>query len=156
MSVLHASNSALDYRGLEFKDTETGRLAERPQMNMLIDQMPDMLSASTDTVVEIPPKGEALQPYKISHTFHIPQPPPSTERALMSVEEQIRTAYNQAAGFAVGYTYEIGLGTGMSSIAWWKPGSKSTVFAKGPRSAHSTDPKLSMVLTNVASFKVVE
>ena len=155
-SVLQVSKSALDHQGLEFKDIETGKLAERPRMNVLVDRIPDMLSASTNTVVEIPPKDDALQPYTVSHTFHIPQPPPLTERAFMSVEEQIRTAYNQAAGFAVGHTYEIGLGIGMSSISWWKSGGYGDIFASGPWSAHSKAPKLSMMLTNVAKFEVVE
>lgn len=84
--------SALDYEGLEFKNAETGELAERPKMHVQYDQIPEMLSESTETVLEIPPKDGASQPYTVSHTFHIPQPPPSTGQTSLSFEDQARMA----------------------------------------------------------------
>jgi len=109
-------------------------------------------------VIEIPPESSAEKPYTVSHTFHIPQLPlPSSAKQQPDddITEFARMACNQAAGFAVGHTYEVGLGEQMSSVYWWLLGSKADIFARSPQTAHLRVPKVQMVLTNTVTFQVV-
>lgn len=64
-TILGSDTAALDYRGLTFKDTETGELAERVKLNATVE-VPDFVTPGV--TVEIPAKGSD-RPYTITHTF---------------------------------------------------------------------------------------
>ncbi|KAK5122310.1 hypothetical protein LTR85_004221 [Meristemomyces frigidus] len=163
--TINAFQTILDPRmpaqGLTFKDTQSGNLAERVRIDIHYE-VPDLLSITTDSVVEIPTSSQAAgQPaYTVSHTFKVldVRQPKSGDPPL-SFEEQLQLEISPVAGFAVGHTYEIGLGEDMSKISWWRVGQKSDVFAGGRqlRALRDNDlPNIRMVAMNTPRFTVVE
>ncbi|KAK5133795.1 hypothetical protein LTR08_007224 [Meristemomyces frigidus] len=159
LSCLEAGAQRWTIKALTFTDTGTGRLADR----IVIDvnyEVPEYLTSATESIIEIRPRNDP-DPYTVSHTFHNPQlSRPKADEEPSSVYGQMRFACcSQTAGFEVGQSYEIGLGKDMSRIWWWKRGKKSLVFAGGQRRSNVVDwglPKVGMVLTNAASFAVVQ
>lgn len=166
-TVLFSRAAALDYQGLTFKDTTSGTLAKRRVIDVQY-RVPDNLTATSDSVVEIPPKDDdSRPPYTEQHTFQTPAPEQraseaptlSSEHTKMSAtaDDLMTTMSDQTVGLQVGKTYEIGLGNDMSQVSWWRPGSKAEVFAQGPvRRRAAERPKLNLELVKTVTFNVVE
>ena len=180
-TVLHPRMPALDYQGLTFTDAKTGELAKRSVIDIQY-QVPDFLDITSESVIEIPSK-DAEHAYAVSHTFKVPQvklldpdePLSTTEQQLrelvgrstgkptnasISLEAELYHSMSQVVGFHVGHTYEIGLGSDMTAVSWWRPGKKSDGFAQGrlrrTSAADTLRPRIEMVSTNKVSFEVVE
>jgi len=158
-TLLHKRPAALDYQGLTFTDIETGKLAQRRVIDIHTRLAPS-LTATSDSVVEIPSM-KATEPYTVSHSFQIPTPSQPASSADPSVldavgVELLATMSNQAVGLNTGHTYEIGLGTQMSSVTWWREGTMAEAFAHGPIDRRAEGPRLRIVLANTARFEVVE
>jgi len=162
-TVLYSEAEALDYQGLTFRDTSTGTYAERRHIDVQ-RELSDRLTATTDYVVELPPRS-AVQAYNVSHTFErLPEYAPDLSRENdLSDEQKILAAgvsqmRDQTRGLTPGHTYEIGLGaTYMSSVREWREGSKAEVFLRGPMASIGVaDIPLSMELVNVATFYVAD
>ena len=161
-TVLYSQVEALDYQGLTFRDISTGTYAERRHMDVQ-RELPDRLTATTDYVVELPPRN-AVQAYDVCHTFErLPEYVPDlSHENNLSDEQKILAAgvsqmHDQTRGLT-GHTYGIGLGaTYMSSVREWREGSKAEVFLHGSMSsAGLANIPLSMELVNVATFYVAD
>lgn len=184
-SLLDTKYLTLCDRGLTFRDLKTGELAPMNVMNicrMGTDGFPKM---TTNNTVEIPPMGSE-KPYTVTHHFAPPQSlescdqmaesfmkilkpmDPSEEAAMVKARErrerlgltpaeELQQRFSQGGGFTAGRSYEIGLGTDLSHITWWRNGGKKEVFASGKpiyRGVHAGE-KLHMRLAESASFEVV-
>jgi len=167
-TVLSHRALALDYEGLTFKDIASSELAKRRVVDVQY-RVPDTLTATSDSIVDIPPaKNDSGPYYTAQHTFQTPEPRASSslEQPTFSssgdpemrviVEDLVSTISDQTVGLEVGRTYEIGLGNDMNRVSWWRPGSKAEVFARGPVRRRAEGPELELELVRTATFTVVE
>lgn len=149
-TVLHPRPQViLDLDGLTFKDKETAQLADRPSIHVQYHIMNDPSTVDSEHVVEIPSIRSKGKPWTVSHAFRFRGPP------LTGFEEDIQRALDQTTSFSEGHNYEIGLGDNMSTVRSWSKGSKSDVFASGPRYLAKDRPDLPLALVNEATFDVV-
>ena len=156
MSVLYRRSAALDHAGLTFKDIDTGELAERRDLHAVIE-LPERLAATTSSVIQLPPR-DTSNSYTVSHEFVRGKPlePSPTmnafEREMLAAAADLG---DQTVGLIPGHTYEIGLGTQMSLVRWWREGNKAEVFLRGSLSRQTVGEPLQMELVKTAQFRVV-
>lgn len=162
-TVLFDGAEALDYQGLTFKETTSNKLAERRVIDVQYS-VPDTLTATSDSVVEIPPKNDSGA-YVVQHTFQTPIPEHRASEPTLSLEDSelraiaqdlTRMVSDQTVGLEVGETYEIGLGNSMTQVSWWRSESKAEVFARGSVRRRAEGPKLKLDLVKTTTFTVVE
>ncbi|KAK3712813.1 hypothetical protein LTR37_008904 [Vermiconidia calcicola] len=161
MTVLYSQGLALDSQGLVFKDTATGTYAERRQFYVQW-QLPDRLTATTDSIVQLPPR-DAADAYTVSHTFYrMPEYVPDlSSEDLSDIQKELAAGVSQALdqtmGLSPGHTYEIGLGTHMSSVSEWREGSKAEVFSRSSLASNAlAGTPLRMELINLATVRVID
>lgn len=155
-TLLWPRSAALDYQGLTLKDIDTGALAQRGVIDICYRPADRLTGASTD-VVQLPPR-DSTESYAVSHSFQMPVEAlaaPSAEDDPMMKELMLED--DQTIGLIAGHTYEIGLGTDMSEVSWWREGNKSEVFLRGPLSRHDErGAPLEMELVNTPRFEVIK
>lgn len=167
-TLLSTDLIALDYQGLTFRDLETGDFAKRRVIDVQ-DRIPDQLTATSPDIVEIPPlDANDGRMFEVVHTFkRAPTADPVAELPTSDVSRMTdfdkavyRAAFNsvnQTEGFLPGYAYIIALGRGMSSVSWWREGTKAEIFLMGPMSRYAKPlEKLEMELVRTTKFEVVE
>ncbi|KAK3721016.1 hypothetical protein LTR37_003306 [Vermiconidia calcicola] len=161
MTVLYSQALALDSQGLTFKDTATGTYAERRQLYVQY-QLPDRLTATSDHIVQLPPR-DAVDAYTVPHTFQrLPKYiPDMSSEDLSDFQKELAAGVSQALdqtiGLSPGHTYEIGLGTHMSSVSEWRAGSKAEVFSRDSLASNAlAGTPLRMELINLATVHVVD
>lgn len=166
-TILYRRGLALDYQGLTFKDISSDRLADRRVIDVQY-RVPESLTETSESVVEIPPLNDGSDAYIVQHTFQTPassdvpghgrgeQPSSADSEMDAIVEDLMREMTDQTAGLEVGRTYEIGLGNDMNRVSWWRVGTKAEVFAQGSLSRRSDGLTIELELVKTATFTVVE
>lgn len=164
LSLLQPDYLALYDRGLTFTNVETGQIAKRGNMNICYGGLDSLLTS--DQTLEIPPESSGLT-FEISHAFKAPVPGEWIQSQHFEGDSLVNSGpprrFRHTAdsdGLEVSQVYEIGLGEDLTKIKWWYWGSKWEVFWFGfyRRSRYPSEgtPELRMVLTNRATFTIVE